>query len=135
VFDQEEQDIHLLEATTMLAATTDMNFAEKVGNIAIKNQGGFHVRMDFQFIDPRGSSSRLRGSRKTIRLGRTETQDPGNYGLTDGALFTVHADVEAGSSKTGTIWLRYEKNNKRIARFLISGTTLDNELGFNGIRN
>ena len=35
--------------------------------------------------------------------------------------------------KKGGVYFIYEKGSKNCAKFTISGTTLDNELGFNGV--
>ena len=82
--------------------------------------------MDFLFGSSPDKLSRLSGSRKDITLGFSETNDPGDY-------CTVYADVAAGKDKSGQTIFIYQKDNKNQANFTISGTTLDNELGFNGI--
>ena len=132
---QEEHDDDMLGDARMitLATTANMEIAEKVGNISLRNQGGFVAEMHFQFIDSQGNSSRLKGSGRDITLGKSDTRDPGDFGLADGTLFTVHARVKAGDDNTGVLWLRYEKGNRRTARFTICGTTKNNHLGLNGI--
>ena len=106
-----------------------MTNLEKIGKLTLKNQGGFVVKMDFVSRTGR----REKGSRKDITLGRSETQDPGLFGINNGEEITIHADVVAGKDKVGNTWFIYEEGNPRTAKFTISGTTLDNELGFNGI--
>ncbi len=106
---------------------------QKVGSLTLKNQGGFVVKMDFLFGDSPEKLHRLDGSRKDITLGFSETKDPGEYGVHEGDICTVYADVVAGKDKKGGVYFIYEKGSKNCAKFTISGTTLDNELGFNGV--
>lgn len=100
-----------------------------VGNLQLKNQGGFVVKMDFVYLDDNMDKKRVSGSEKNIALGQSEKCDPGNYKVPDGAIVTVHVDVVAGKDKVGTSWFQYQKGNPHTANFVISGTTLDNELG------
>lgn len=104
----------------------------EVGKICLKNQGGFVVRMDFVYLNEKKDKERVSGSREDITLGRSETRSPGEYGMEDGAVFTVHADVVAGKDKQGSVWFKYNRDSTKVAKFTISGTTLDNELGYNG---
>lgn len=106
---------------------------QTIGYLRLKNQGGFVAKMDFKSGPDAGSLGRKSGSRKDITLGRSETQDPGNYGVQDGEVCTVYADVVAGSDKVGETYFIYRKGSKQRANFNISGTTLDNELGYTGI--
>lgn len=106
---------------------------EYIGAFRLKNQGGFVVKMDFLFGSDPGNLYRIDGSRKDITLGCSETKDPGECGVHEGDVCTIHADVVAGKDKAGKTYFIYQKGNKNRADFTISGTTLDNELGFNGI--
>ncbi len=106
---------------------------QTIGYLRLKNQGGFVVKMDFKSGADAGSLGRKSGSRKDITLGCSETQDPGNYGVQDGEVCTVYADVVAGSDNVGSTYFIYKKGSKQRANFNISGTTLDNELGYTGI--
>ena len=105
---------------------------DTIGRLCLKNQGGFVVKMDFVRRDKENKEIRVKGSRKDITLGCSETQDPGNYGVQDGDKVTIHADVVAGRDNASKTFFIYKKGCKTIAKFTISGTTLDNELGFNG---
>ncbi len=110
-----------------------MSDYQQIGKLRLKNQGGFVVKMDFLFGSSPDKLSRLSGSRKDITLGFSETNDPGDYNIHSGDYCTVYADVAAGKDKSGQTIFIYQKDNKNQANFTISGTTLDNELGFNGI--
>lgn len=106
---------------------------ENIGAFRLKNQGGFVVKMDFLFGKDSQNLHRINGSRKDITLGCSEKKDPGKYGVHEGDVCTIHADVVAGKDKAGKTYFIYEEGNENTAEFTISGTTLDNELGFNGI--
>lgn len=121
-----------MEAVEAAMQEEDLSSLMKVGNFRLKNQGGFVVRMDFVYLQNNISTHRD-GSRERITLGKTDKRDPGRYGVPPGAVCTIHADVVWGTGRTGTIWFIYEPGNSRTANFTISGTTLHNELGFNGI--
>ena len=110
-----------------------MKTCEPIGRIELTNQGGFVVKMDFVFLARNGRHVRLPGSRKDITLGRSECQDPGDFGMPDCAEFTIHADVVWGRDNVGPVWFVYDPCSARKAKFTISGTTLHNRLGFNGI--
>lgn len=104
-----------------------------IGKFRLKNQGGFVVKMDFVYFDQQMEKKRVDGSRKSITLGCSETCDPGEYEVPEGAIVSIHADVVAGKDKEGASWFRYKKGAPATANFVISGTTLDNELGFIGL--
>ncbi|MCI8410134.1 MAG: hypothetical protein HFJ09_12840 [Lachnospiraceae bacterium] len=106
---------------------------DEIGAFRLKNQGGFVVKMDFLFGKDSTNLHRINGSGKNITLGCSETKDPGEYGVHDGDVCTIHADVVAGKDKAGKSYFIYREGNSNTAEFTISGTTLDNELGFNGI--
>lgn len=106
---------------------------QTVGYLRLKNQGGFVVRMDFVSGTDEGSLSRKSGSRDDITLGCSETKSPGDYKVKEGEICTVHADVVAGKDKVGKNYFIFKKDSKQRANFVISGTTLDDELGFTGI--
>lgn len=102
-----------------------------VRQVYLKNQGGFVVEMDFQIKKVGLGDERLSGSGHDITLGLSETVDPGNYGVKHGDEFCIHADVKLGLDKKSD-WLTYDKDSTRVAKFVISGTTLDNDLALIG---
>ena len=109
------------------------NVVGDAGKIALKNQGGFVVYLDFLQMADSGSTARISGDRKAITLGFTRILDPDGYGIPDGAIITVYADVRLGRDNTAPVWVRYVKDHGSTAYFSISGTTFDNELGFTGL--
>ena len=105
---------------------------EIIKELKLKNQGGFVVKLDFVYKLDDIHTKRISGDRKDITLGKSKTLNPGDYGVPEGSICTVHADVVAGKDKEGRSWFQYSKTGNLRAKFTISGTTLDNELGFNG---
>lgn len=98
----------------------------EVRNVTLKNQGGFVVELDFK-VKALGRDDKLDGTGKDITLGCSETVDPGDFGVKDGDTFCVLAHVIMGKNNTSD-WLTYKKESDRTAKFVISGTTLDNTL-------
>ncbi|MCL2572204.1 MAG: hypothetical protein FWE11_07355 [Defluviitaleaceae bacterium] len=109
------------------------NTAGEVGKVSLRNQGGFVVKLDFVYKTSDGKSKRVHGDQKDITLGKTRTLDPGEYGVPEGATFTVHADVFWGKDNVGQTWLNYRKTNAVTGAYVITGTTLSNQLGFMGL--
>ena len=98
----------------------------EVRYVTLKNQGGFVVEMDFK-VKSTLIDERFNGTGKDITLGFSETVDPGDFGVKDGDTFCIVAHVIAGLNNTSD-WLTYKKESDRTAKFVISGTTLDNTL-------
>ena len=106
--------------------------AGEAGKISLRNQGGFAVKLDFVVKGEHGQSTRVSGDRKNITLGKTRVLDPGDYDVPDGAIVTVYADVFWGSDNTAQTWLKYKKGSSVTGAYVITGTTLNNQLGFMG---
>lgn len=110
-------------------------YSSSVGKVILTNRGGFVVELDFEYYDTQSEENiYVQGSGKDIVLGISESADPGKYNVPDGAKFWVCADVKLGNNNKSTIYHYYKKGSERIAEYAISGTTLDNELGFVGYR-
>lgn len=113
----------------------DSSAIEAIGAIELKNQGGFVVKLECYHKKSDFSSDWSRsGSTGDITLGFTKKLKLEELdGVNNGDIVTAYANVVLGKDKTGNVTFVYEKGNTRTARFTISGTTLDDELGFNGI--
>lgn len=53
-----------------------MSDYQQIGELKIKNQGGFVVKMDFLFGSSPDNLTRLSGSRKDITLGLLRNESP-----------------------------------------------------------
>ena len=105
---------------------------QQVGKFSLKNNGGFVVKLQFQYIDNKGEKKHVDGT-GSFPLGQTETADPGDYGVPEGSPVTVYAFVVWGKDAVGQQLFIYTKGSTTTANFAISGTTLDNSLGFEGL--
>jgi len=103
---------------------------EPVGHISLHNKGWFVARMNFLFQNENGNTGHLAGSGKDILKGKAESQELCEFGMPEGAICTIRADVVWGSGKSGQMWFKHESGSKRRANFVIAGTTLGNTLGF-----
>lgn len=104
----------------------------QIGKLSLKNNGGFAVKLQFVYVDSSGEKHHVDGT-GSFPLGQTETADPGDYGVPNGSPVAVYAFVVWGSDATGTQFFTYETGNGTTANYAISGTTLNNSLGFEGL--
>ena len=105
---------------------------KQVGKFKLKNQGGFVVKEQFVYYDEDGNKVHVDGT-GGFPLGQSETADPGDYGVPDGASVALYAFVVWGTDNEANQLFTYQKGNSTTASYTISGTTLDNELGLNGV--
>lgn len=98
---------------------------EKIGFMRLENKGGFVVCMDFcePSVHDVHKPTRHRGSGKKINSGASETQDPGKFGIAEGATFTVWADIRGGRYRTGSFWFIYDPKSPVTASFVVAGAT------------
>lgn len=105
---------------------------QNIGKMSLKNNGGFAVKLQFVYIDSNGDKQHVDGT-GSFPLGQTETADPGDYGVPDGSPVALYAFVVWGRDNTASQLFFYQKGAPMCAAYTISGTTLDNELGFTGL--
>jgi hypothetical protein len=101
---------------------------QKIGKMSLKNSGGFVARVQFSYLDDNGEKQ-LTGQSGDITLGFTKTFDPGEMGVPDGAMVSMHVFVVWGTDNEAKRAFLYEKGNPTVANYDISGTTLSNDLG------
>ena len=99
----------------------------KIGKMSLKNQGGFTTRIMFSYLDGEGEK-KLSGQSGDIRGGTTQTTDPGDLGVPNGSVVSIHAFVLWGKDNEAKDSFLYEKGNPTTAEYSISGTTGKNEL-------
>lgn len=105
---------------------------QEVGKFTLKNQGGFVTKLQFAYLDDNGVMQHLNGT-GDITLGFSKTADPGEYGCPDGSSVALYAFVVWGKDNQAKQFFTYKKGSPKTARYTISGTTLDNELGLNDV--
>lgn len=105
----------------------------EIGFISLKNKGGFVVRLEFEYFNE-GTNKWIRtGGTGDITLGFSAKANPGDYGVPDGCLVRLHANVVWGTDKVSNEMFSYKRSNGGIASYSISGTTLSSHLEFHGI--
>lgn len=105
---------------------------QSVGKMSLKNGGGFVAKIQYVYIDDDGNK-KTTDTTGDIPLGQTKTADPGDMGVPDGALVYMKAFVVWGNDNESTKAFKYQKSNSLAAHYVITGTTLDNDLGLVGV--
>ncbi|NRN28207.1 hypothetical protein HHJ84_07980 [Photorhabdus heterorhabditis subsp. aluminescens] len=101
---------------------------QQIGQMSLKNSGGFVTRVLFSYIDSDGEKYLSKQS-EDITLGVKKTIDPGDLGVPDGATVYMHVFVVWGRDNEAHQVFSYKKGSQAIANYMISGTTLNNDLG------
>lgn len=103
-----------------------------IGKFKLSNQGGFVAKLQFSYIDQDGERQHKDGT-GSILLGQSETADPGDYGVPDGAMVALYVFVVWGTDNLANQMFTYKKGSPETADYTISGTTLSNHLGLTGV--
>jgi len=103
-----------------------------VGKFKLKDQGGFNVKLQFVYYDENGNKVHVDGT-GSYPLGQSKTADPGDYGVPDGSPVALYAFVVWGTDNEANQLFTYKSGSSVEAKYTISGTTLDNELGLNSV--
>lgn len=101
---------------------------QKIGKMSLKNSGGFVTRIFFSYLDNDGNKKITEKSSSDIPLGQTQTVDPGSFGVPDGSLVYMYAFVVWGTDNEAKRAFEYQKNNANTANWIITGSTLHNDL-------
>lgn len=101
---------------------------QKIGQMSLKNSGGFVTRIQFSYLDDDGNKQ-LTKQGDDITLGFSKTVNPGDLGVPDGAMVYMHAFVVWGTDNEAKRAFTYQKGNTSVASYNISGTTLNNDMG------
>jgi hypothetical protein len=106
---------------------------DEIEFISLKNAGGFVCKQQFNFWDKDGWKHSSKRS-NDILLGETDRRNLGDLGVPDGVNGVIEVIVVWGRDNEGKKLFTYRKGCNKTAYFVVSGTTLDNNLGFEGIR-
>jgi hypothetical protein len=101
---------------------------QKIGKMSLKNSGGFVARIQISYLDDDGEK-KLTAQSGDVTLGFSKTVDPGELGVPDGAMVYMHVFVVWGTDNEARRAFTYEKGNVTTANYVITGTTLNNDLG------
>ena len=102
---------------------------QSVGQVNLKNGGGFVCNLGFQYIDPNTGQLQVTKFSSDILLGQSNTQNPGDLGVPNGATFFVYVNVVWGTNNLAKQGFIYQSGSPVTANYVITGTTLDNTLG------
>jgi hypothetical protein len=101
---------------------------QKIGKMSLKCSGGFVARIQFSYMDDDGEK-KLTGQSGDVPLAQTKTVDPGDLGVPNGSMVYMHVFVVWGTDNEARRAFTYEKGNVSVANYVITGTTLNNDLG------
>lgn len=105
---------------------------QTIGKFFLHNQGWFAVKIQFKYQASDGNWVHTSGT-DGFPLGQSNTADPGDYGVPDGALVCLYAFVIAGSDNVSNQVFRYNRGSAGTASYIIAGTTLVNQLGLTSV--
>jgi hypothetical protein len=105
---------------------------QEIGRMSLKCSGGFVAKIQFVYVGDDGKK-KTTGKSGDITLGRTKTVDPGSLGVPDGKVVYLKAFVKWGKDKEAKQPFQYRSGDPATADYVISGTTLSNDLAFKGI--
>jgi len=102
--------------------------ADRIGGFKLHNGGGFACagKVTHQNPGPRVTTAAETGN---ILLGQEFEVNPGSLGVPNGSTVWLHVDVKGGSDAEAAQDFLYDAASPRRARYVISGTTWDNQLG------
>jgi hypothetical protein len=107
---------------------------ESVGGFKLRNNGGFVCAGQVEYIDTNGNPQKS-DRWGFINLGDSEVMRPNEKGVPDGAIMQMYIDIRAGNDRTGGTYFIYDSKLSNYAEYDISGTTLNSDVHFDGIKN
>ena len=105
-----------------------------IGRFILENQAWVVAKMQYNYKNSRGMHH-TDGSGNGIDIGQSQTDDPGKYGVVDGDLVALYVKVVWGSDATATPFFIYKRGSPMAAHYTLTGTTLDNSLRLDWVRN
>ncbi len=102
---------------------------QSIGKFSLGNQGGFDVKLQCVYWDENGNRILCAGT-DSYPLGQSRSLAPCNANppVPDGSNVALYADVVAGNDQIGSPMFIYQQNSAVEASYLITGTTLNNDL-------
>ena len=107
---------------------------QSIGKFSLRNQGGFVTKLQVVYWDENGNKIHCDGT-GSFPIGQCESLDPGKASppVPNGSPVSVYADVVWGKDNTGNQLYMYQTGNGTTANYVITGTTLDNQLGVTSV--
>lgn len=107
-----------------------MEKPKEICGFALKNSGGFVARIAVLYSD--GTNKRVAVG-KDILLGQDRTLDFADVGIADGETVQLSVDIVLGMDPRAQQSYVARHSAKVRARYVVSGTTLHNDLGLIGV--
>jgi hypothetical protein len=103
---------------------------QSIGKFSLRNQGGFAAKLQCVYWDENGTKVHCDGT-GSFPVAQCESLDPGQASppVPDGSPVSIYAFVVWGNDNTGSQLFTYQSGNATTANYVITGTTLDNQLG------
>lgn len=105
-----------------------------IRRVSVLNYGGFAVNINFLYLDADGVEREVRCG-GNFETHRTVTASPGDAGVPEGATVRLKVGVIGGRSNLGSERFVYSAQSEDMADYMISGTSLINDLVYRGTRN
>ena len=96
---------------------------KRAGKFKLENKGHFYVKLNFKYRIEDGIFKEKTGDNKAFYRNSSQITDPGDYGVPNGAEIKIWACVVTGKEPESNEIFIYEKGNKNVAEYKISGTT------------
>ena len=106
---------------------------QTIGAFKLRNNGGFVCAPAANYIDPNGGTGKSSNG-GNIALGQGEMFYPNGHGVSDGSMIEMYIWIEAGNDRTGGTFFQYDSSSQAYAEYDITGTTLDSDVHFDGIK-
>ncbi|KGJ12072.1 hypothetical protein EQ718_16545 (plasmid) [Paracoccus versutus] len=105
-----------------------------IEKFSLRNGGGFVAKLHVVAAPPDGGSSQTYEENSDIPLGQEKTVDLGSLKIPEGSRVKLKAFVVWGNDNVAEQAFIYRKGTNKTARYSITGTTLDNQLGLIGVQ-
>jgi hypothetical protein len=106
---------------------------QSIGGFKLRNNGGFVCAGKVQYIDGDGNP-KTSDRWHNIALGQDEMMWPKEKGVPDGSVMRMYIDITLGDDRTGTPYFLYDSKLTNYADYDITGTTLNSEVHFDGVK-
>ncbi len=102
---------------------------QSIGRFSLENKGAFNVKLQCVYWDENGNRILCAGT-DSYPVGQSQSLAPCNANppVPDGSNVALFADVVAGNDQIGSPMFIYQQNSAVEASYVITGTTLNNDL-------
>ena len=105
---------------------------QQIGKMSLKNSMDARMRVQFAYLDDKGDKQLSTQSGDMI-LGVVKTVDPGDLKVPDGSTVFMHVFVLMGIDNEASRGFIYQKGNRHVANYEITGANIGSDLVLIGI--